>query len=56
MGYSETSVKIPISPLNQWTIELNHPNSSNLTLTIESFDTIKKGPWIIDIPRESIKK
>jgi hypothetical protein len=53
--YYNVSDKNPNLILKQWTIELNHPNSSDLTLTIESFDTIKKGPWIIDIPGNAIK-
>jgi hypothetical protein len=54
--YYSVSDKNPNLILKQWTIKLNHPNSSDFTLTIESFDTIKKGPWIIDIPGNATKK
>ncbi|MGH4126064.1 MAG: hypothetical protein ACREV6_24425 [Clostridium sp.] len=54
--YFDNSNKRPLPPLKQWVIKLNHPNSSDLTLTIGSFSTIKKGPWIIDIPGEAIKR
>lgn len=54
--YYSLSDKNPNLILKQLTIELNHPDSSDFTLTIESFDTIKKGPWLIDIPGDAIKK
>lgn len=54
IDYSKDNKSNVIGSLESWCIKLNHPNSSKLDLYIESFYTIKKGPWIIPIDTSKI--